>query len=242
MIMSRAKYRLVSAMFAVLCVTAGAGCADDYLSLTILHNQPPDDSCMLSAGDTGVFISHGFADVAVGGYVFTPLLQSGLSNTSGQSNGDIIQLRNANVTISAVNSDDSRALVEALADQRSVSHAISGSVTPGGTVTLSFDAIDYTQATVMAGSLAVGQRVEVLANIVVVGDVEGSSVETQPFVYPITVTNGGSLVNLGPCANLSSTFVGESGGCFPGQDGAFLECCSDATGLVCPAVGTMPPP
>jgi len=98
---------------------------------------------------------------------------------------------------------------------------------------------------VLAGMVAPGQAVEVLIESVVYGDVAGNSVKSAPFIYPVTLLNnsaGSGVVNLGACSELPSTFIGaKAGGCFPGQDGVVVECCTTGTALICPAQGTGAP-
>jgi hypothetical protein len=240
--MGRAKHCLVTTALMAMGALASAGCADDYLSLLVIHNQAPDESCEIAPMLEHPYRPHGTANVAVGGYLLTPLLQSNLTNHTDMVNGDIITLTTATVEIDPVDSDASRTVVSKLNELRGRTRYISGAVSPGGLTSTSFEAIDADQARALAGAVAAGQTVEVLATVIVNGDVGGNHVESKPFTYPITlqnVPNGSGAINLGACSSLPASFEGSTGGCFDtGQDSSFIECCTNGSATICPAKGT----
>jgi hypothetical protein len=246
MAMIRVKYGRVGAALALASVASVmglSGCADDYAGLLILQNQAVGESCTAEPVVSSPYISNGTAQVGSGGgYVMTPLVQSTLVNRENTTNGDIVLLHTAVVEIQAVDSADSRAVVAALQELRGRTRYISGAVAPRGLITTQFDAIDTEQANALSAAMMPGQRVEVLARVVVHGDTAGTDVSSQPFVYPITLINqaGGGFVDLGPCSALALGTTGEQKDCFQnGQDNGFTECCTDAGGRpVCPAMGT----
>jgi hypothetical protein len=244
--MIRVKCCLAPAALAVASAVLGAGCVDDYGSLLVIHNQALDESCSTAPDIEAPYLPHGTAAVGPGGgYTLTPLVQSGLTVRGNDINGGIIELKTASVEINPVDSDASRNAVAQLAELRGATRYISGSVSPGGLTSTSFQAIDSSQAAALAAGVQVGQSVEVIARVIVYGRHGGGSVASQPFEYPITLINGGTgggLVDLGPCAGLPSDFVGASD-CFgTGQDGALIQCCTgDGGQLVCPAIGTATP-
>ena len=240
--MNRVKYWLLPAIVAGLSALGGAGCADDYLSLKVLHNQAPDDMCVIEPNVEDPYIPHGFMVAGSNGYFMNPLLQSNLVNRTGEVNGDIISLETASVELRAVDSDASRSVIEGLGALTGRTRYISGSVSPGGLTTTGFEAVDSDQARALAGLITMGQSVEILAYITVYGDLDGGEVASPTFIYPITVTNNGAsgnFQNLGPCANLTPGFMGIVADCFGnGQDNGFIQCCTAADGSnVCPAFG-----
>jgi hypothetical protein len=84
-------------------------------------------------------------------------------------------------------------------------------------------------------------RAQVVATARVYGQLNGSEVESPPFVFPVTVCND-CVVNILPtsCAQTPKSFVARKGNpCNPYQDGV-LDCCQEGTSLICPAVGTAP--
>jgi hypothetical protein len=240
MAMIRAKYGVVGAALAVASVI-GSGCAD-YSGLLILQNQPVSPDTCSASTDRGVFISHGFALVgAGGGYVFAPLIQSALVNREDTMNGDIVAIHSADVELQAVDSADSKAVIDALQELKGANRKVSGSVDPGGVITVTFPVIDSAQAMAMGTKVALGQSVEIIARVRVFGDTAGTEVSSQDFYYPITISNlpGANFVDLGPCDSLAVGRTGIDNDCFGnGQDGAFVECCTSAGGVpVCPARG-----
>jgi hypothetical protein len=242
--MSRAKHCLVTAALAALTAMGGVGCADDYLSLVVIHNQAViPEECAPTPTIEEPYLPHGIANVAVGGYILTPLVQSNLTNRNDMTNGDIITIKTASVEINPVDSDDSRAVVAALNELRGATRHFYASVSPGGLTSLSFEAIDGAQARALATAIQPGQAVEVIASTIIYGDVGGGSVKSAPFEYPITllnVENGSGVIDLGACSGLPTGFEGAANGCFDdnGQDNSFIECCSSGAAQICPAKGT----
>jgi hypothetical protein len=236
--MIRLQYGLLVAMLAL-----ASACADQNYSLVILQNQAPGGDCSLSTDPT-MFISHGVDDLNLGGYVLTPLIQSNLIERDNAPSATNIVLKGATAEIQAVDSDDSRATVSALSEVTGRMRYFAGTLTPGATIVVHVEIIDDAQAAALLSTLQPGQSVEVLVKVIVLGEVAGDSISSDPFYYPITLTNGGSsggFINLGQCDALPEGFVGEDTTCFgTGQDGRGVECCTRSGVLVCPAEGPAP--
>jgi hypothetical protein len=79
-------------------------------------------------------------------------------------------------------------------------------------------------------------RLEAEATFTIVGDLQGSTVESQPFVYGVTLGNHTSISSeMPPCPISSSgTTVPTGYACNPAQDG-IVECCTSGDTLTCPA-------
>ncbi len=73
------------------------------------------------------------------------------------------------------------------------------------------------------------------------GDLDGSDVESDPFIYPVEVCNGCMLIDNGDCAGLGDDFEGAQGGnpCNPLQD-VPVDCCTSGGDAGLP--GTVVPP
>jgi hypothetical protein len=232
----------VRALLAVASM-AGLGSCADYSGLLILQNQAPSASCVTAPNIGDPYISHGTALAgAGGGYFLTPLIQSSLVNREATTNGDIVAMRDADVEIQAVDSADSRTVVDALKELKGANRHISGSISPKGLLTTTVPVIDSAQAAAMATKMTPGQAVEVIVRVVVYGDTAGTRVSSQDFYYPITVLNqpNGRFQDLGKCSDLAVGTTGMVKDCFQnGQDGGFTQCCTDDGGrAVCPAVGS----
>jgi len=81
---------------------------------------------------------------------------------------------------------------------------------------------------------------QVIANVVVYGDLGGEEVDSVTFVYPVTVCNDCIKNSLGACPLPMGTTVRTGNACNAFQDGV-VDCCDTTTGeLSCPAtVATM---
>jgi hypothetical protein len=98
------------------------------------------------------------------------------------------------------------------------------------------------------GAIPDGGRLQaqVVATAAVYGQLGGREIDGLPYAYPVTVCAASSLgpdcvVNVvGACSTKPATFMPRTGNpCNPFQDDV-LDCCTEGTELVCPAVGTMP--
>jgi hypothetical protein len=121
-------------------------------------------------------------------------------------------------------------------DKREV--RVGGSIPPGETAAVAFEAIDFEQVDTMSQLLG-DELVTVVAKVQVFGKRDDSDIESLPFEYPITVCRGCLLMDAGPCAMLDPMASLPTGGnCNPLQD-QNLACCTLASGTAkCPA--TMP--
>jgi hypothetical protein len=108
-----------------------------------------------------------------------------------------------------------------------------GSLMPGGTLGASFTILDPSQVAILDNIVA-GGDIEVVARVVVYGDVEGGYVESKPFEYPITLCSGCLAIDVGSCATAQEPDAANGQLCFPGQN-VGVECCDG----ICPAIPTM---
>jgi hypothetical protein len=214
-----------------LCWTAAlalaAGCTTESgESMVILHNQVPGEGCILSGDPADTFVSRGVIDVAASeGYVFTPVVESRIAR-----NDRLIALRGADVELSfpdSFSADVDEGLIR-------FSQAFSGTIDPLGTVGLGFVIIPRGLLDEIAGRLN-GGSVQVTAEVVVFGDLDGSDVESVPFIYPVDVCEDCLKIDRGECSALPDDFEAEQGGaCNPLQDDV-ADCCTSDGVDVCPA-------
>jgi hypothetical protein len=239
-------------MFRVIRLTsvllvAAAGCANNPISLIIEHNNAPEEGCAVKA-DTDQYVPEGFLDVTDIGrplsarYLFTPGVRSGLTGSTTTPTDNVIIVEGAKVALTATNNDRSKAVVTALAGMTldKADRKTSASVDPGSPTALIFELVDSAQVAALQSILTDNESVQVIAEVRVYGNVEGTDIESPPFNYPLTVCKGCLVEQLGDCAALPAGFMGDGGGtCGLEQDGA-LQCCdSGVAGAkpVCPAVG-----
>jgi hypothetical protein len=235
----------------ILGAALAAGCAENPLSIQIRQNNAPDpdEGCISKAEADTPGQPKGVLDVAdVGlifdlGYTMLPQVVNGQAANSANPNDNVFIVEGAKVELTAVNSDASRTFISGLGDLARVDVKTSGSISPGGGVAgLVVGIIDDTQAVAMRGLLQPNTAVQVVADVIIYGNVEGSYIESSHFYYPITVCHGCLTRDLGDCSTVLASYVPAGGGiCGARQDG-YLECCTSSGALVCPAVGTMPDP
>lgn len=231
------------AAFAAGIAGMGAACTNGGEPLIILQNQVPGENCVISAADTSqTFLPRGIIDTQSSvGYVFNPLVQNNAIAVENQDNLRIVNVQGAEMMLTIQNGvlDENELLGAQAANLISFSKRFAGSIQPdGGTTAFSFTLIDKALLDLLASKLTSDtQRIEVQAEVTVFGSMGGGTVESIPFVYPVDVCNGCMQVSVGACADLSESFVPQTGGeCNPLQD-VVTECCTAAdNSLTCPAV------
>jgi hypothetical protein len=223
-------------------------CADDLNQVIVIGNQAPDQMCEFVPDDT-VFIGHGTFEIADLGqpessttYNLHPLFRS-LMGQSQSGTDKIAILSGANIEVSAVNSDESRAVVAALssAGLNKAQRRFSAALTPGGDAVVGFAGLDGTQAAALRAVIAPGESAEVLLNVRAFGDTDGNSLESSSWAYPVTICNQCQLRTLGPCNLIPAGTSGEAGLCGQTFTDGVIECCDNDDGVTstCPAFGTM---
>jgi hypothetical protein len=114
------------------------------------------------------------------------------------------------------------------------STSFSGSVFPESVTSFGFTVVPTGLLARLGDELGAGQRVTATVEVSVFGDLDGSDVESVPFIYPVTVCNGCMIINNGDCANLGEGFEGSEGGTCNVLQDVPVDCCTSGDGLVCP--------
>jgi hypothetical protein len=222
------RIRLLWAALAAL-VTASGCTTDSGGSMLIVQNQVVEgEACDVPASRMGSR-NTGLIDTNAGdGYVFTPLVQSLIEDTSEDSER-VISMRGADVEISFTSGFDEADV----SDDRLIrfSSAFSGSVFPGAQSSFAFVVV---QEDLLDEIAAAGGSAQLSVEVTVFGDLDGSDVESDPFVYPVEVCDGCLTIDRGPCAALGDDFEPrDTNPCNPAQDVAADCCTSDGGDLVC---------
>lgn len=223
------------------------GCTADGgdAGIIVLRSVAPSDMCTFSSSDSELTVSQGTLDASFGaGYQLGIQMISRITALTGQEVQRSVFVTGAKVDVAF---PDSMLFTAAeLTELRTggLTHFKSLFSTPirpnGGITDVAFDAIPFE----LVGRVRAKPgftSVVALVSFQVVGGLgtTGDDLESDPYQFAVTITNGG-LVNLkGACADLSTAFEPRSGnGCGRPQDG-IIDCCTapDNT-LVCPAVGT----
>ncbi len=219
------------------------GCVDSADSLIILRNQQPGNECVIPDGKNALFISRGIIDVTnldqTNGYLFTPIV---LSRTEGnQSTDRLIVIRGANVDLGFIDglfSGSELSQLKTDGNSRFIQE-FSGTIEAGGTSTFAFNIIPRATLQAISNKLGNGESTRVLAEIEVVGELDGDSVSSSVFRYPVDVCKGCLVNTIGACSDVPSSFnIEEGGACQVMQDGV-VDCCTEEDGgLRCPAVSS----
>lgn len=219
-----------------------AACAADNggEAIFLSKNVSPGDGCSFSASASEQFTAHGtFSMFAGKGYRFYPQMVSQITATDSQTQQRTIQLRGARVDLSF--SDP--ALSGFPSELTHFMSLFSAPLPPnGGIADGAFELIPAELARMVASAKGVSMtttehvKVEVIAKVVVFGDLAGDEVVSQEFQFPVTLCNDCVTKNLGNCPLPFNTVVtNQSNVCNAFQDGT-IDCCSANNELVCPAV------
>ncbi|HEX5063435.1 MAG TPA: hypothetical protein VFV99_28860, partial [Kofleriaceae bacterium] len=110
----------------------------------------------------------------------------------------------------------------------------SGALPPAASVNSFVDIIPPQQLIAIGAMAGDGSiNAEVLAEVVIKGDLNGDEIKSQPFFYPVTVCNDCVVNIVGACPVMGTIRGGNA--CNPFQDGV-VDCCTETSGSVsCPA-------
>jgi hypothetical protein len=228
---------------------AFAGCVADSggEGFVILNNTAvTGDSCSLTGATGQPFLAHGQINTASpSGYLLTPLLQSAITDDTGNTLQRTIQLSGANIeltveaiTITHADGSITNGTPPALTGTEGKFRVLfSGSLPPNGTANVAFEVVPVQTMRTIIESAGAGSGDSVNAEVKAVvkpdGTMGGDRVDGSPFTYPISVCNDCVIVDRGACPFMGTVRTGNA--CNPFQDGP-VDCCEDATaGLVCPA-------
>ena len=241
---------LIPATCALISAALG-GCAADNgdEGIFITSNVVPAANCTFIASPTEPFVAHGtYSIFSPGGYRFHPQMKSKISATAMQENARTIIVEGARVTLAFPDESVFDAAKQDELRSRGImrfSSLFSAPLAPnGGLADGAFDLItpallDELVAAKGPGILAAGApsfRVEVVATVVVYGDMSGDEVTSQEFQFPVTICNDCVVNVLGACPLPMGTALTNGGNvCNPYQDGT-VDCCRSGADVVCPAM------
>ncbi len=235
-----------------------SGCGTPPGQFVIVQNQVPSEICEIPAELSSVYRGDGVMDVrlvndfAEFGYVVFPLMQNNYPAPTGGDSGDPnrIKLSGFSVDISLPENapaDAVRSLFDALqvsspegGPDQMIQYSIpwSGSVASGGGNTAgAVNAFPGALAREIrkTGVLKTVPYVWTYSTIRARGDNLASSVESDPFRFPIRVCDGCLINRLEVCPVAHPVATGNP--CNIAQDG-MVDCCTSGTGLVCPSTVT----
>ena len=222
------------------CVLVGAfglsACADGGDTIQILRNQLPQAGCVVPDSDTGTFLPRGrIESTAADGYLFTPLVENRAVQNAAAERTVFVNGANVDLKFSGDLFSDGEIKAFNDAGLTRFKQSFSGSIRAGGLASFAFEVLPKGLLEEIDSRLGVGEFAQVIAEVEVLGSLDGGEIESNLFSYPIQVCKGCLLQNLGSCDALISDDVNTGGVCQALQDG-LLDCCTDAEGAqVCPA-------
>lgn len=240
---------LIPATCALITAALG-GCAADNgdEGIFLLSNVVPGANCTFTANEAAPFVSKGtYSIYSPSSYRFHPQMRSKITALAGQESNRTIIVEGARVTLTFP--DESVFSAAQQEDLRSrgimrFSSLFSAPLSPNGGVAVgAFDLItpallDELVAAKGNGILAADApsfRAELVATVLVYGDMSGDEVTSQELQFPVTICNDCVVNELGACPLPMGTDVENTGNvCNPYQDGV-VDCCRMGAEVVCPA-------
>ncbi len=240
---------LIPASCALILAALG-GCAADNgdEGIFITSNVVPGANCTFTASASEPFVSHGtYSIFSPGSYRFHPQMKSKISATPAQLDARTIIVEGARITLTFPDeSVFTAAEQEALRSSGIMrfSSLFSAPLSPNGGLAdgaldlitpALLDELVIKKGAKILDANASSFRAEVVATVVVYGDMSGDEITSQEFKFPVTICNDCVANVLGACPLPMGTVLANPGNvCNPYQDG-IVDCCRMGADVVCPA-------
>jgi hypothetical protein len=220
------------------------GCGRVQGQFIVLQNQVPQTGCSVPAEPSSQYRPDGVLDVSIvnnkatAGYLVFPLLENDLPGSpKGQVDGNRIALSNWVVSVGVNPNYTPPGIVSAFNQDASLTSytlPTSGSVASGGGHTASVvDVFPPELVGEVSNAMANGGgSFTAYATIHAIGNTINGSIQSDDFVFPISVCSGCLIGNQSMCpfrsppANLGNP-------CNPAQDD-IVDCCTVSANLFCP--------
>lgn len=204
------------------CAAAPACTTDGGAGFFIVHNQSPEDGCVIPSDVSSLYLSKGRIDInASSGYLFTPVVQSLFQASETGDVDHVIFVQGADVSLSYVTGGSG--------SLGSFRQSFSGSIFPASTTSFGFEILPFDTLGDIGGSA------QVRAEITMFGNADGEDLTAEPYTYNIDVCDGCLQEVLSSCDIPEGYSIKTGGACQLLQDGV-VTCCQDETlGLLCPA-------
>jgi hypothetical protein len=244
----RFAFLAVASSAAVLAVLGGCTADSNDSSILVLKNVHPDTTCVTTGLITEASVPHGSLDILIpSDYLFIAQMESRIVATDAQVDQRTIITKFAKVDVAFPNTTLFSAAELADMKTAGLTHFRSNFSAPvlpndgisdGAFVLIPSALVEK----VLAKSGLTGFndftefRLEVEATFTIEGDMSGSTVNSQPFTYGVTLGNHTSISILpAQCPVASGATLRTGYACNALQDGV-VDCCLDTNGLLnCPA-------
>jgi hypothetical protein len=235
------RYTACSTFSLLLMINVGCVADQADAPVFVMFNQAPTSGCTVTPSETNAGLVRGHIDAqSQYGYILTPLVKN-IAETTDYI--DSVQryafVEGVDVSLALDDGLFNAQEQTALEDLTKFSDRFSAVVYPDGG--LSAFSLEIVPAELLyAMSLKLTEKNQtyslIKATVSVFGTLGGGHFESTKFSYWVDVCNGCVINDVGPCDSIpQGTAISSGGYCSPAQDTARVDCCSDGTGLVCPA-------
>jgi hypothetical protein len=229
---------------APLLALAASGCGRVPGQFEILNDQiPPAGSCLIPTNPT-VYQGEGTLDVSIvrgdfpTAYFFFPLIENNLPHPTGDLDANQIQITGFDVDINPLGTVS--AAVQAVFDSSAAylhfqTPWSGGVASGGGQISAAVEAfpVALAQKLMASGGLDTTLSLTVDLKVQALGSTNsGRSMQSDPFVFPVSICAGCLVANLAACP-YSSAPANPGNACNPAQDQS-VDCCTDNGALICP--------
>jgi len=214
--------------------------------ILILKNVAPGEGCVLTADETEPGVTHGELSSAIPTqYSFIAQMKSRITALETQIDQRTVFISGANIDLTFPDStffteeEQAAMRMQGITRFRSL---FAATITPNGGITdAGFDATtlalyDAIYAKAPSARVIGGDpyfTLEVVSTITVTGTMSGDEVTSQPYAFPIRISNDALVKVAGTCPVPSETPISVGNECGRPQDGV-ITCCNSGSDLLCP--------
>jgi hypothetical protein len=192
------------------CLALGACVAESQNTILILHNKIPDEMCVIPTDESAAYSSTGMLDLEVPtqDFTFTPLLRSNAQGDPVDPNRHVFIIEGADIELEGGSTQRSQDLVNGLGALKNRTQRTSGSIGPNGLTSIAYLVVDSEQSQALAAGFSAPEEIQIIARSSVYGTIDGNSVSSPFFAYPITLCKG-CIQSYDPVAMVSLTCFGD---------------------------------
>ncbi len=243
--------RAFTLMFALASLGAcAADNGDDGIFIT--KNVVPGAGCTFSATESSPFLSHGTYSIhANASYQLHPQMKSRITARVGQEDQRTVIIQGARVELTFADAGRPGALFSSGEIDEMRTAAVTrfetrftaplppnGGIADGDVALINTNLLDRIIAKnpdAASPTSTQSFRAEILASVVVFGDMAGSEVESNTFTFPVTICNDCVSNIIGACPLAAGTTVRSGNECNSYQDG-IVDCCAMGNDVICPGI------
>lgn len=244
--------RLLLGTSLLVAVAAAPACVSNNEDggMLILEAVAPQSGCVVSPTLGEMGITHGqMSSLVPTEYVLIAQVQSRITAEAGQEANRTVVMNGANIDLTFPNSTLFTSAELADMKSKGITHfksLFSAPLQPNAALTDASFAITpralydsiyakAPQARNVPTDMGMEFALEVKATITITGKMDGADVTSQPFEFPVGISNTNGVVTIaGTCPLDAGTTVATGNNCGQAQD-APITCCTMGSSVICPA-------